>query len=257
MSPHGTKATAIVSGLLALLVAVSRAAIAGQERFPLPPKDWPEPTADHPIIPFLLIDRLEYQRNDQGADTRLWDAQGWIGGDWNRFWFKTEGENAVGGRTAEAEFQALYARLIAPFWYLQAGARYDAHPEPTRTFAVLGVQGLAPYWFEVEATASISNEGETSARLKVEYELLFTQRLILQPLLETNLAAQTVEEHGIGQGFNNLELGARLRYEIKREFAPYIGVSWTRKFGDTADLAEAVGEETQETGIVAGVRAWF
>lgn len=259
MSVHrGLKRAALVAGLVGTLAAWPRASVAAEDRpFPLPPKEWPETINDSPIIPFVLVDRLEYHWNDEGADTRLWDAQGWIGGDWNKFWFKTEGEQAVGGETEEAQFEALYARLIAPFWYLQAGIRYDSKPMPVRRFAALGIQGLALYWFEVDATAYVSDEGDVSANLEAEYDLLLTQRLILQPRFETNVAANEVEEAGIGEGFNDVTLGLRLRYEIKREFAPYIGVSWTRKLGDTADLAEAEGEEKKRTAIVAGVRAWF
>lgn len=254
----GIKAAVLASGLIATLPIWSSTSVAAEQRpFPLPPKEWPETINDNPIIPFVLLDRLEYRWNDEGADGRLWDAQGWIGRDWNKLWFKTEGEDAVAGPTEEAEVQALYARLIAPFWYLQAGLRYDTRPAPSRTFAVLGVQGLALYWFDIEATAFVSDAGETSARLEAEYDLLLTQRLILQPRIETNVAAQAVEERGIGRGVNNVELGLRLRYEIKREFAPYLGVVWSRKLGETADLAEAQGEDVRRAAIVAGIRAWF
>lgn len=251
MSASGMKIMALTLALM------PPAVFAEQERFPLPPKEWPEPIDDHPVIPFFLLDRLEYRWNDAGADARVWDAQGWIGGDWNRFWFKTEGTDLASGGTEEAEVQALYARLIAPFWYLQAGLRHDAEPEPTLTFAVLGAQGLAPYWFDVEATAFVSDDGDVSARVEAEYELLFTQRLILQPRLETNFAASEVEEVGVGQGINDLQLGLRLHYEIKREFAPYIGITWTRKVGETADLAKREGKEREDTAVIAGVRLWY
>lgn len=254
---RATVSTALAASFLAMLVVMPRAGFAEQERFPLPPKEWPKPIEDDPTLLFAILDRFEYRWNDEGADSVKWDAQGWLGGDWNRLWFKLEGEDLVNGRLEERQGQLLYARLIAPFWYLQAGLRYEDRPAPTRRFGVLGLQGLALYWFNVEATAFVSDEGETSARFEAEYDLLFTQRLILQPRVETNLAAQAVEERGIGQGFNDVTLGLRLRYEIKREFAPYIGLVWSRTLGDTADLAEAQGEETKRTAIVAGVRAWF
>lgn len=218
--------------------------------------DWPKPIEDHQILSFLLIDQLEYQAKD-GDDSLAWEAEGWIGTDYHKVWLKTEGEKLVGDGVEEAEVQVLYSRLIAPFWDLQAGFRYDPEPDPTRGFAVLGVEGLAPYWFEVEAAAFVSDDGDLSARLEAEYDILFTQRLIVQPLLELNLAAQNVEELGIGSGFTDIELGLRLRYEIVREWAPYIGVSYERKLGETADLAEAEGEEKDNFAVVAGVRFWF
>lgn len=192
-----------------------------------------------------------------GDETLNWDAQGWVGGDFNRLWLKTEGEYAIDGSLEQAELQVLYSRLITPFWNLQAGARYDARPEPTRGFAALGLQGLAPYVFEVDAAVFLSHEGELSARLEAEYSLLLTQRLILQPSAELNLAAQEVEELGSGAGLSDVELGLRLRYEIVREFAPYVGVSWERKVGETADLARRSGEDVDTVKFVAGVRFWF
>lgn len=249
--------TLLASGLTALLGVMPPGALAAQERFPRPPPEWPEPVNDDVVMPFLLVDRLEYQWNDEGADARVWDAEGWIGSDWNRFWFKTEGERAVGGETEEAQFETLYARLVTPFWYLQAGIRYDARPEPERSYGALGIQGLAPYWFEVDATAYLSDKGDVSASFEAEYDLTLTQRLILQPRFEIHLSAAEVEELGLGKGFNDVSVGLRLRYEIKREFAPYIGASWMRRLGDTADFAEAQGAEAKNTTIIAGVRLWF
>jgi len=233
------------------------ASVHAQSRpFPLPPKEWPETINDRPTITFLLLDRLEYL-SDEKSDARVWDAQGWVGGDWNRFWFKTDGVDVNGHGVEEAEVQALYARLVAPFWFLQAGLRHDAEPTPTRNFAVIGMQGLAPLRFDVEATAFVSEDGDLSARLEAEYDLLFTQRLILQPRFETNFAASEVEDLGIGQGVNDIELGLRLRYEIRRELAPYVGITWQRQLGDTADLARERGEEVESAAFLLGIRAWF
>lgn len=253
--------TATLTALL-LLVGMTAAnvllAAESEERFPLPPKEWRPPVEDDHIYTFVLLDRIEYQRGRGGdPDKRVWDAQGWVGGDYDKFWFKTEGESRVGGGTENAEVQALYARLIAPFWYLQAGVRYDARPQPTRSFAVVGLQGLAVYWFDVEASAFVSDDGHVSARFEAEYDLPFTQRLILQPRFETDVAANRVESLGIGRGVNDVSLGLRLRYEIKREIAPYLGVAWKRTLGETADFARRNGEDTREFGIVAGLRLWF
>lgn len=246
--------------VLPVIAAVAASACSGvaraqRDEYPLPPKEWPAPVHDSPAISFLLIDRLEY-RAQKGADARVWDAQGWIGGDYDKLWFKTEGTR-VRGRTEEAEVQALYARLISPFWYLQAGVRADVRPRPSRTGLVLGIQGLAPYWFDVEANAFLSEGGRLSARFEAEYDFLLTQRLVLQPRIETGLSASSDTARGVGRGINDVELGVRLRYEVSRQFAPYIGFNWARKVGDTADLVRARGEEVREYGVMVGLRAWF
>lgn len=241
---------------LAVAGAMATSASAQQGRFPLPPADWPAPVHDNPIIPFILLDRLEY-RAQKDANVRTWDVQGWVGGDYNKFWFKSEGEQQVGGRTEGAEVQALYARLVSPFWYLQAGARSNLLPHPSRNNLVLAVQGLAPYWFDIEASAFVGEGGKLAGRVEAEYDFLITQRLILQPRAETNFAVSRDTARGAGRGLRDVELGVRLRYEISRQFAPYIGVNWTRQIGDTADLARARGDRASELGIVLGLRAWF
>lgn len=207
---------------------------------------------------FALLDRLEYQSNE-GSGQLIWDGQGWYGGDYNKFWFKTEGERSLeGGGFGEVEVQGLYSRAIRPFWDVQVGVRQDIKPDnPSRTFGVIGIQGLAPYWFEVDAAAFISDDGDISARLELEYDLLLTQRLIMQPRFETNIAIQDVATLGVGSGVNDVELGLRLRYEIKREFAPYVGVNWSRKLGETADFARANFEDPGSASLVAGIRFWF
>jgi copper resistance protein B len=223
--------------------------------------EMPAPVEDDVFFGLLLFDRLEYAFGED-EDALVWDVQGWYGGDYNRLWVETEGEDAVaGGEGGEAEAQVLYSRLIAPFWDLQAGLgyqrRYGPGPDHDRVFAVVGLEGLAPYWFEVNPELRISEDGDVSAHLEAEYELLLTQRLILQPRFETAIAAQEVEELGVGQGFNYVEAGLRLRYEIKRELAPYIGISWNRLLGETADLARDEGEDDDELSLVLGVRVWF
>jgi copper resistance protein B len=206
---------------------------------------------------FVQADRLEY-RWDDGESLLLWDAQGWYGGPVEKFWVKTEGEYLFeSGAFGEAEVQALYSRAISPYFDLQAGLRYDAAPNPTRTYAVIGVQGLVPQWFEVDAAAFVSHEGDVSARLELEYELLLTQRLVLQPRTELEFAVQEVEELGIGSGLSTAEVGLRLRYEVLREIAPYIGVSWHWKVGGTANFARAGGDETEGMSVVAGLRLWY
>lgn len=205
----------------------------------------------------IFADRLEYQSNE-GGSVLLWDAQGWIGGDINKLWVKTEGEYLSDDGVLEgAEVQALYSRAISSYFDLQLGYRYNAEPDPERHFAVFGVQGLAPYWFELDAAAFVSDDGDLSARLEVEYEFFLTQRLILQPRMELDFAVQDVPEFGIGSGLSTAEAGLRLRYEFRREFAPYIGVSWRRAVGETADFARADGEDVKAVSFVAGLRFWF
>lgn len=203
-----------------------------------------------------LVDHLEAPL-ESGRDAYAWDAQGWHGGDLNKLWIKTEGEGRFGGRAEKAELQALWSRAFTPWFDVQAGVRYDFRPEPERAHLVLGVQGLMPYRFEVDAAAFLSERGDVSARLEAEYELLITQRLILEPRAEIEAAMQDVPGVGIGSGIGELELGLRLRYEIAREVAPYIGLQWERSFGETADFAREAGEDTSDLFLVAGVAVRF
>ena len=225
-------------------------------------KNWPEPIEDSMRFGFLLFDQLEYRMKNGADDTVRWDVQGWYGGDYNRLWMKTECEWRTGGeRGGEAEVQALYSRLIAPFWDFQAGLRYDqfsgASFDRSRGFAVIGLQGLARYRFEIEPALFISQDGDVSARLTATYDVLLTQRLILQPRLDFDAAVQSAEKFGVGEGVNSIGLGLRLRYEIKREFAPYIGVQWRREFGETADISRRGGGRAEDIALVLGVRLWF
>ena len=200
-------------------------------------------------------DRLEV-RAREGDDGYLWDVQGYYGGDLNKFWFKSEGEGSFDEPLESAEVQALYSRAIAPFFDLQAGVRQDL-TGPDRTHAVIGVQGLMPYMFEVDAAAFLSTKGDLTARIEAEYDQRLTQRLILQPRAEINLSAQEIPRLGIGSGIDNIELGLRLRYEIVRQFAPYIGIEQEWKLGGSRDFARLAGEDASVTNYVVGVRFWF
>ena len=216
-----------------------------------------QPIPDNEIFAVFRGDRLEYQSRE-GDEILLWDVQAWVGRDYNKLWLKSEGTWLIDdGKVDEASLEVLYSRNVSSFWDLQAGIRHDFEPNPERTFGAFGVQGMAPLWFEVEATAYISEDGDLSAAFEAEYDLLLSQRLVLQPRMETGIAVQEVEELGIGQGFTDIALGLRLRYEIRREFAPYIGVSWMRKLGETADFAQDEGEDIESTSFVAGVKVWF
>lgn len=200
-------------------------------------------------------DRAEY-RAREGGDGYLWDIQGYYGGDLDKFWFKSEGEGSFGEKPESAEIQGLWSHAIGPWWDLQAGVRQDL-TGPERTHAVIGVQGLAPYMFEVDAAAFVSTKGDLTARVEAELDQRITQRVILQPRAEVNLSAQDVPESGIGAGLDSVELGLRLRYEFIREFAPYIGVEQEWKLGQSADYARLAGEDSSVTNYVVGIRFWF
>lgn len=204
----------------------------------------------------LLVDRLEVRLRD-GSDGYAWDADAWYGGDIDKLWMKTEGEGEFGRAVEAAEVQALWSHAIGPFFDLQAGLRYDIRPRPDRGHLVLGVQGLAPYWFEVDAAAFLSDKGDLTARVEAEYDQRITQKLILQPRVEFDLAAQDVPELGIAAGLSAGALGLRLRYEIEPRFAPYLGVEYERAFGDTADFRRAAGEDAGGWSLLLGLRAWF
>lgn len=203
----------------------------------------------------LLVNSFE-QAGGQGKTGQNLDAEAWYGGDFDKVWLKAEGERRD-GRLESLRTEALWDHAIAPYWGTQLGVRHDTGGGEARNWLAFGVQGLAPYWFETEATAYWRPGGNFAARADVRYELLFTQRLILQPQLQANLYSRADPERGIGSGLSDLGFSLRLRYEIRRQFAPYIGVTWRRKFGGTARFAEQAGERRQTFQAVAGVRLWF
>ena len=204
----------------------------------------------------ILFDLAEYQAR-KGGDGYRWEGEAWFGGDIDRLLIKTEGEGTFGRSIEDVEVQALYSRAISPFWNAHIGLRHDIVPNPSRTYAVVGVEGIAPYWFHMTGQLFLSNKGDLHARIEASYDERITQRLILQPRVEFNFAAQDVPAIGVGSGFSTSELGARLRYEIRREFAPYIGVEWSGKTGDTARYARLAGDKPNAVNFVAGIRFWF
>jgi copper resistance protein B len=204
----------------------------------------------------VILEQLEAGFDDE-SETYAWHVQGWYGGDVHRFWWESEGEGAFGEEIEHAELQLLYSRAVTPYFDLQAGVRQSYLDGEDRTDLVLGVQGLAPYWFEVNAAAFVSTEGDVTARAEAEYDLRLTQKLILQPAAELNFAAQDIPDLDIGVGFTDANVGARLRYEISRSFAPYVGVEWTSALGETRDIREAIGDDTQSTRAVIGLRSLF
>lgn len=204
----------------------------------------------------VMFNLAEYQAR-KGRDGYRWDGEAWLGGDINRLTIKSEGEGVIRQGVEAAEVQALYSRAIGPYFNLQAGVRHDFKPGKSRPYAVIGFEGLAPYWFEVEGAAFLSDKGDILARLEGYYDQRITQRLVLQPRAELNLSAQDIPENRIGAGLSSAELGLRLRYEITRQFAPYVGVSYEAKTGQTARYARAGGDDPTTTSLVAGVRIWF
>lgn len=211
---------------------------------------------DKSVHSFWLLDRLEVWDADEEGTGVGWEALSWIGTDVNRVWLRSEGER-VDGTTESADVEVLYGRAIARWWDLVAGVRQDFGEGPSQTFAGVGVIGLSPYKFEIEATAYLGESGQTAARLEAEYDTLITNRLILQWLAEAEVYGKEDPERGVGSGLSTVEAGLRLRYEIRREIAPYIGVAWERAYGGTADYRREEFNDIEDTRVVAGVRIWF
>ncbi len=210
---------------------------------------------DDPVLTMLTIDQLEI-RTSNGNNPLVWEVDGWIGKDLHKLWIKTDGEY-VDSDTEEIELQALYSRAIAPFWDLQIGWRRDIRPTPERDWLAIGLQGLAPYYFDIDTSLFFGSNGRSAARLQAEYEIMLTQRLVLVPDIELNLYGKSDPDTGTGSGLSDIEAGLRLRYEMRREFAPYIGVNWSRLFGRAADFARSEGSDIKDTQFVTGVRVWF
>jgi copper resistance protein B len=207
------------------------------------------------MVAMLIVDRLEaWDAEDERGER--WELQGWLGGDVQRVWLRSEGERA-GGVTEHAEVELLYGRSVSAWWDLMAGLRHDTRPGPSQTRVAIGVQGLAPYKFEIAATGYLGDGGRSSARVEAEYELLLTNRLILQPALELEFNDRRDLRRGTGAGLSKAEAGLRLRYEFTRRFAPYLGVEHERSLGGTAALKRDAGEPSRETRLIVGLRLWF
>ena len=233
-------------------------------KFPSP-GDWPAPVNDQEHRLFTLVDVLEYRPStggSQGHDDYRWDVEGWYGGDYNRIWFKSEGQKDTAFKADyDVDFQLLYGRFIQKHYDFQIGPRVETQTfrgrNVTRGLGVIGIEGLVPYNYEFESALFIDQNGAVSARLSLTKDMLLSQRLILQARFETNAAIQRVEEFTTGSGLNNLEFGVRLRYEIRREVAPYVGFSLDRSFGETASLVRQEGGNPSQIRFVVGLRAWF
>ncbi|MFO7581010.1 copper resistance protein B [Guyparkeria sp.] len=225
-----------------------------------PPASYPAAVADNAFYTFTLFEQLEYRVRSGGGNPLGWSAQGWIGRDFDKFRWKSEGQAIFEGRDeGESGTDLLYSRLISPFWDFQIGARYanewtgNGNYEDTWSGAI-GLQGLAPYMFELDSTLYVSEHGDVFLGFEAEYHVRITQRLVLQPRTELSLYAQDIPEMGIGAGLSDLSLDLRLRYEIKREFAPYLGIRFEYLVGETGNLAEAAGLDASSVFYLAGLR---
>jgi copper resistance protein B len=185
-------------------------------------------------------------------------ARGWIGTDMNRFWLKTEGFVEHGIMT-DGDHEMLYDRPIPRLRYFdfQAGVRYDLDSAPGRTWGAIGIEGLAPDFFEFAPTFYFSNRGFFAGRIEGSYDLLITNRLIAQPQFELNFYSKSNPSRGIGSGLSELDTGLRIRYEICRKFAPYIGVAYTGTFGQTATFTREEGGNPNDPRFIFGARLWY
>jgi len=213
------------------------------------------PVHDNSIQSYVLLDRLEAWNAENGTGL-AWEGRAWIGTDLNRLWLRSEGER-IDNRTEKADLEVLYGHSDSPWWDVVAGIRHDFKPGASQDFAAIGVMGLAPYKFEVAATAYIGQSGQTAARVEIQYETLLTQRLILQPLVEVNLYGKDDAHRDIGSGLGTIEAGLRLRYELSRQFAPYVGVVREFAFGRTASFRRDDDEHSDDTRFVAGLRIGY
>ncbi len=204
---------------------------------------------------FFIADEVEWQDSDAG-DTLAWELNGWFGGDIDRLAFRSEGERS-NGHTEEAELQLLWSHAIGPWWETVVGVRQDFEPGAPQTWGTVGVQGMPLYGLETEATAFLGEGGQSALRLEAEYDILLNQHWVLQPKAEINIHGRNDERRGVGSGLSDAGAGLRLRYEINRAFAPYVGVTWVRRYANTADMARSDDEDVSETRLVAGVRFWF
>lgn len=259
-SSRGARATSL---RLAAILGVSAALLVAPGRMGAQAPDTAAHEASHKMgwgrETFVLTEVLEYDADGAGRPV-LFDVVGWSGGAIHRLWFKADGSAATTARATQGDYQLLYGRMVSAWWDVQVGARVDvrtaAGASASRSGAVLGLQGLAPGWFELEPSLFVTTDGNVAFDLTASYDLFLTQRLVLQPRLESSVALKDDATFGIGRGLGSTSLGVRTRFEIRREFAPYVGVVWERAYGRSAELARLAGEPAGETMLVAGLRLW-
>jgi len=257
----------MVRAVVAIPCFAASFAVPAQDGAHVPPDAPVQPMPDMPASSMVDVMQMDddarfglfkldqFERGTGGGNPFGWEAEAWYGRDFDKIWLRSEGEHADARLDARTEL--FWDHAFASFWDWQLGGRHDSGTGPNRSWLAFGAQGLAPYWFEIEATAYVGEQGRTAARFRAEYELLFTQQLILQPELELNLYGKSDPAREVGSGLSDATFGLRLRYEIRREFAPYVGVVWTRRFGEAADFARADARDPQDTQFVVGLRTWF
>jgi copper resistance protein B len=251
---------ALAAGFVALATAATaQTAAATGEPAPMPgmtPGLAVQPVHDQEIFAHAIFNELEGRINGANSEFR-WDGQGWVGTDYNKLWIKSEGTLQGNGTLEDGQDDFLYSRAVSTYFDLQGGLRSDLDSRPTRNWAAFGIQGLAPYFFDLELTGYASSQGHLAAKLEASYDLLITQRLILQPQIELDVYSEGDPARLVGAGFSDIDAGLRLRYELSRKFAPYLGVVYEGKFGQTANFARAAGESTGDVRVVLGIRTWF
>ena len=243
------QALALIALATPTVAQTSDATTPGMEAGPMPP------VMDQGIYAHAIFNQLEGRWNGSNPEFR-WEGQGWAGIDYDKLWIKSEGTLSKGA-VDDGQQQFLYSRAVTTYFDLQGGLRSDIDSRPTRDWAAFGIQGLAPYFFDLEVTGFVSGEGHLAAKLEASYDLLLTQQLILQPQVEFNVYSKADPARLVGAGFSDIDTGLRLRYEFSRKFAPYIGVVYQGKFGQTANFARQAGESTGDVRFAFGVRAWF
>jgi copper resistance protein B len=246
---------------ICVLVGVASAASAQAPAAPVQPApvgvvDFGEPVHDQMILVHGILDQFE-GRTDGRTPYFRWSGEGWVGTDYDKFWVKTEGFRQRDGTVDDGQHEFLYSRAITTYFDLQGGLRSDIDSRPTRNWAALGFEGLAPLFFNVQGTGYVSDSGHFAARFEASYDLLLTNTLILQPQFEVNLYSKSDAARLVGAGISEIDTGLRLRYEFDRKFAPYIGVAYEGKFGQTASFARRAGENTSGVRFVFGIRSWF
>ena len=237
----------LAAALIALATTVAAQTSAGMEPI--------QPVMDSPILAHVIFSQLEGRWNGTNTEFR-WEGQGWVGTDYDKLWIKSEA-TLSNGKLGDSQQQFLYDRAITTYFDLQAGLRSDIDSRPTRNWAAFGIQGLAPYFFDLELTGYVSGQGHLAAKLEASYDLLITQRLILQPQIELNLHSKADPVRLVGAGFSDIDTGLRLRYEFTRNFAPYLGAVFEGRFGQSASYARRLGESTGDFRLAFGVRVWF
>jgi copper resistance protein B len=221
----------------------------------LPASSFAAGSSDDPLLTYFKVDQFELRDANEGT-AFVWELDAWLGKDLSKFWIKSEGER-VSGETESSEIELLYSIGVSSYWDFQLGLRHEFKPDSSDNSLGAGFQGVAPYLFEIDASLFVNDDDLFNARVEVEYEYLFSQKLVLIPNLEVSLYSDNDEARGIGSGLSNVELGLRLHYEFRREVSPYIGINYEKKFGDSADYLSDAGEDVSDTQLLAGVSFWF